>query len=368
MFFGISFESENTLHPSLKHSAITSFRVHTKKCMGTNITTTRFDQLHDFCVPLLFVYDNSVPEKELRAGLENVLQRFPIFAGTLQKHQNGVSLYCNNKGVLCSVVHKQEHLKKSATQWGTVSQERALFEWDDALLTIRVTYFSCGGMSIGVMWHHMVGDLKTIAQLMLAWSKSVAGEVCDPPFVVEDRFAYLKKNVVDCEQAPVTIRKMGSFERLRESRKSGVPVVFYFSEDELRQMKTQANRACVQTLSTNDALCAHFFTHLQSCDQVHLDNLSVVMDYRAKLGLPDALVGNIFTNLHIFHQPDKGVWQIAEDLREQITTYKENHVNVLKNIRFNLQVGFTGFVGFGAESLGPGLGVQRPLWIKVGGF
>ncbi|KAB1213589.1 Protein ECERIFERUM 26 [Morella rubra] len=43
------------------------------------------------------------------------------------------------------------------------------------LVLIQVTYFKCGGISLGLRWAHILGDAFSAADFMNKWGKSVAG-------------------------------------------------------------------------------------------------------------------------------------------------------------------------------------------------
>ncbi|MBE9063717.1 acyltransferase [cf. Phormidesmis sp. LEGE 11477] len=309
------------------------------------ITCSTTDRLvEQVPVSVIFFYKEKLSPEPLMAALRKVLADFPMFSGRLKIESNNLLIDCNNSGVQftlcfnkCSLTHALDDLSQIKL--------RRLVDFiiaDDALknqsplLTVRLTQFSCGGTALGICWHHSIGDMHAFMCFMRAWSAATNGKQYDLPLVIEDRKAYLQEHIIRNESASPSVRYLTIVEMLRLTlyrlttarKKSAIRI--YFSDSEIENMKQAFSEKTGQRLSKNDVLCAHVFSLITDLDDYNKNRyLSIAIDYRDRLGLPQNILGNMIDFINVSLPQSASSFEAAQATRESVNGFKTDRISVL---------------------------------------
>ncbi|GMH26974.1 hypothetical protein Nepgr_028817 [Nepenthes gracilis] len=143
-----------------------------------------FDQTSTSCyVPILLFYNNQAPNGSsevmeisgiLKNALSNILNRYYPFAG---KIKGNTSIDCNDTGAIFSVFHLKNKLVDILIQPDLNILDILLpdaLPWSNwkngSLLEICVSFFNCGGFSIGMCISHKIADAYTIQLFLNDWA------------------------------------------------------------------------------------------------------------------------------------------------------------------------------------------------------
>lgn len=309
------------------------------------------EMLRGAVVSVLFYYKRQVAKDVLCDSMQHVLSDFPIFAGRLTNKGNHLHINCNNQGVM--VITRTVDKTIDQALFGASRPEnkgavklinpRKCIRKQDPLLTIKISYYACGGMAIGICWHHSIGDMATFMCFMRAWSDRANGKEYKAPLIVEDRREWMIKNVLDKDtnkNALPSVKYYGLFDLIKfigymilKARKS-VPIKFYFSDAELKNMKSAMSDKSGMQLSVNDVLCAHIYSSITQLDTfVQERALYVAVNMRPRLGLPEHIAGNMVPSLHLDFNNAPDPIEIAMDLRKKLNNY-EAHLNMQATIKY----------------------------------
>ena len=316
--------------PEIREIKSETFLVKANKTNPQVITCSFVDQiLKNGSVPVVFFYRKSFHYDELINALKDVLYDFPIFSGRLTNTNNNLCINCNNKGVVFSVIKDDCTLDQILNELPTINQKRLVdrintkkvISNQSALLTIKLTYFSCGGMALGVCWHHSIGDMYTFMCFMKAWSNAVNKKEYVLPLIVRERDKYLQTNLEKNGNKIPGIRYLGTKNLLtlwfymQFFAQDKVRLKFYFSENELKNMKQQFSVATNWNLSKNDVLCAHIFRIISDLDTFKKERyLSIAVNYRSRTNLPHNILGNLFSGINILTSYRVDPFQLAQNL------------------------------------------------------
>ena len=313
---------------------------HTQQMIICSIT----DRLvRNFPVPVVFFYKKSIHPDVLTDALQEVLSNFPIFAGTLKNINNNLYIDCNNQGVLFSVTKENCTLEHLLNQLPIIKKKRLVhlinptkvISNQSPIMTIKLTYCTCGGMALGVCWHHSIGDMHTFMSFMKAWSSTVNKKEYVLPLIVRDRDEYLQANLAKNDNVISGVRYLKTreylgllFYLLLQARNK-LSLQIYFSENELKNMKQDFSVKTEQHLSTNDVLCAHLFSIISELDTYKKKRyLSVAINYRAKTKLPQNILGNFVSTIYLTSNQKFAPFQLARDLRTSIENFQRVHMNI----------------------------------------
>lgn len=313
------------------------------------ITCSMTDRLlEQLPVSVIFFYKEKLSLELLVAALRKVLVDFPLFAGRLKIVNSDLLIDCNNEGVQFSCCSDGDSLTRTLNNMSQ-AKFKTLFDpliVEDVLknqgplLTIRLTQFACGGTALGVCWHHSVADMQTFMCFMRAWSAAANGKQHESPLLIEDRDAYLQERLKRNESVPSNVRYLRSIEilrltlyRLTAARKKSV-IRIYFSDSEIESMKQFFLDRTGQMLSRNDVLCAHMFSLITDLDDYGKDRyLSIPVNYRNRLGLPQNLLGNMIDFVNVLLPQSADSFTAAQAIREGINSF-ENNSSVLSTYRY----------------------------------
>jgi shikimate O-hydroxycinnamoyltransferase len=313
--------------------------IHTPQVIACGIA----DQLlKNIVVSVVFFYRTCTPHEVLRDALKTVLNDFQIFAGTLTADNGKLFIDCNNTGVLFSINTDNRTLEqvlhdlpriKSKELVDMINPKKAIIH-HCPVMTIKLTYLACGGMLLGVCWHHSIGDMQTFMCLMQAWSQTVNKDEPTLPLIVSDRDAYLQRNLKDNKNTTPGVRYLNTRELLLllfyllVCGRNKSELRFYFSRNELRNMKQEFSAKTQRKLSKNDVLCAHVFSMISAVDAYQKPRmLSIAVNFRYKAQLPSNLLGNFVSSMNILTNPTVDPVQCANELRTSIDNFQRLHLD-----------------------------------------
>ncbi|GFS38974.1 HXXXD-type acyl-transferase family protein [Actinidia rufa] len=128
----------------------------------------------------------------LKRALSDVLVPFYPVAGRLRRDSDGrFEIYCNGEGVLF-VEAESDAAVDDFGDFTPCSELRRLvptidYSCDDSsypLLILQVTFFKCGGVSLGVGFHHTQADGYSAIHFINSWSDMARGlSISIPPFI-----------------------------------------------------------------------------------------------------------------------------------------------------------------------------------------
>ncbi|CAL5191699.1 unnamed protein product [Lathyrus oleraceus] len=134
-----------------------------------------------FNIPLLFFYnpnessDQNSKISQLKKSLSHVLSKYYIFAGRLK---DKINIECNDQGVSFLVTNIKNKLSDILKH----PEEKMLnplfadgLQWkegypSEALVSIQINCFECGGMVISICMYHKCGDASTLINFMKEWA------------------------------------------------------------------------------------------------------------------------------------------------------------------------------------------------------
>ena len=332
-----------------------------------------------------FFYSCQIAKETLLQGLRQVLSDYPLFAGRLCKTEAGLTIVCNNQGLEFSVEQEGCNIETALytllddipeIEVFDIIDTSKVIEEQSALSTCKVIYYGDGAMSLGFCWHHVLGDMHSFMHFMKAFSNAVAGKNSVKPIIVSDRPAYLNQHIDDTTGGNASIRCINEEERaeLMQYMLSQAPnkkrIQFYFTDNELKALKRIYNERSELPLSTNDALCAHMFSIMTECaDDNKSRCLSIAINFRPRIPLPEDLLGNLISSINIDTTPDEQQQStfIAKKIRNSINRYKE-HIDYHANNRvIEEQGGMTSISQFIPKALDPIQGMFLVTnWSKFG--
>lgn len=299
-----------------------------------SMTDRLFEQLP---VSVIFFYKETLSIEPLIAALRKVLVDFPLFSGRLKIVDDDLLIDCNNEGVQLSYCFGKGLLSDvlddmSQTKFNTLVDHlivEDVLKDKSPLLTIRVTHFDCGGTALGICWHHSIADMHTFMCFMRAWSAVTNGRQYELPLIIEDRDAYLQEQISKSASVSPNVRYLKITEilkltlyRLTAARKKAA-IRVYFSDSEIERMKQVFIEKTGKTLSRNDVLCAHMFSLITDLDDYAKDRyLSIAINYRDRLGLPQNLLGNMVDFINVSLPQSASPFEAARAIRENLNCFE----------------------------------------------
>ncbi|MED7953846.1 acyltransferase [Streptomyces sp. BE303] len=309
--------------------------------------------LADLSVSVVFFFERALDEDRLAAGLARALARIPVFAGRLHTVDGVLTAVCDDSGVPLESYRVDGTL---AEAMGRVTLPGAdLADPVDApaartgkgpLLTVRVTRTADGGTVLGCSWHHAIGDLQSFALLLRAWSAAVEGEELPVAELVEDQDALLDKVLPAEDSGSPGFRLPGPEESALLARevaagpRANRTVQLYFGDAEIARMREEFSAAAGLRVSGGDAVCAQVVHTVRQLDgDTETRTLTVPVNVRRPLGLPDSLLGNLLGDIHLPYAPADGPAVLAGALRSAVLGYADQHLNLRSNLRFLEELG-----------------------------
>lgn len=315
--------------------------------------------LADLSVSVVLFFDRALDEERLAAGLARALERVPVFAGRLRTVDGVLEAVCDDSGVPMvsysvdgTLAESMGRVTAPGAQHVDPLDARSARTGDGPLFGVRVTRTGDGGTVLGCSWHHAIGDLQSFALLLRAWSAAVEGEELPVAELVEDQDALLDRVLPAEDCGRPGFRVPEEAERLLLDRevaagpRANRTVQLYFGDDEIARMREEFGAAAGVKVSAGDAVCAHVVHTVRELDgDPETRWLTVPVNVRRPLGLPDTLIGNLLGDIHLPYTPADGPGALAGALRTAVRDYAEEHLNLRSNLRFLAELGRPGLAG-----------------------
>ncbi|KAK6148120.1 hypothetical protein DH2020_019032 [Rehmannia glutinosa] len=170
----------------------------------TNLKLSFLDQIAPpVYVPLIFFYQNDEPDLKntnhaqksqlVKQSLSKILTEFHPVAGRIQENS---LVDCNDAGAefiearvhtrLTQIIKepKMEELKQF------LPVETLSYQTEKAILSVKITFFDCGGIAVGVCLSHKIADGTSLVAFMNAWAATCRDQVIgsEPSFDMAAHF------------------------------------------------------------------------------------------------------------------------------------------------------------------------------------
>ncbi|KAJ0030974.1 hypothetical protein Pint_14414 [Pistacia integerrima] len=127
----------------------------------------------------------------LKEGLSKALVAFYPLAGRLGRDENGrLQIDCNGEGVLFMEAETSCAIEDDFTPSLKMKQLVPAIDYSTGdisfhpLLLLQVTYFKCGGICVGIGWHHILGDGVSAFHFIKSWAEITCGlPISIPPSI-----------------------------------------------------------------------------------------------------------------------------------------------------------------------------------------
>ncbi|XP_073119494.1 shikimate O-hydroxycinnamoyltransferase-like [Henckelia pumila] len=247
----------------------------------------------------------------LKEALGRVLVQFYPLAGRLKRDENGrIQIDCNAEGVLF-VEAECDGVVDDFGEFAPTEEFRRLIPVVDyslgissyPLSVLQVTYFKCGGVSLGVGIHHTAADGVSSLHFINSWSDMVRGlDIAISPLF--DRTLLRARNPPQpkfkhIEYQPPPSMKLTS--QLPTDKSPDVAVsVFKLTRDQLDALKSKSKEEgnTVTYYSSYEMLAGHIWRSACKARGLPRDQetrLHIVVDGRSRLRppLPPGYFGNV---------------------------------------------------------------------------
>jgi hypothetical protein len=304
--------------------------------------------LRGLAVAVAFYYPHALDEDALIEGLAAALERVPAFAGRIRANGEAFQILCDNSGVAWSRA-TSGHTVEEAIAASSRGEAAGLVDFIDPkkacgahapLFTARLCRFKDHGSTLGLCWHHPIGDMHSFMLLMRAWSAAVEGHEIADALLVEDRTDYLNAHIPKGGGRSTLrllawsdIARLAAYMAWDARRKA--PIYVEFSDAEIDHMRDSMSEATGQRLSANDVVCAHLMEIIGDLDDVRRERtLAMPVNYRRHAGLDPRLIGNLVSSILVSCHPDDKAEQLGVRIRERLTRYAEEHMNYHATLSF----------------------------------
>ncbi|RKE18926.1 acyltransferase [Streptomyces sp. TLI_171] len=311
--------------------------------------------LADLPVSVVFFHDRALDPDTLADGLARALDRLPEFAGRLRTTEDGdLWIDTDDSGIPFTVADAPYTLTEAFDRMalpagGLVDHVRAAEarRGDLPLLTVRLNRLTDGGCALGISWHHAVGDMQTFATLLRTWSACTEGTPLPEVDRAPDRDLHLDAHLPaeDCGTPALRLPDPAETAELRRAFAAATlanrTVQIWFAPGETERLRAGYSAEAGRRLSANDALCAHLLHVLREIDgaQDEEQTLTMPVNLRRVLGLPDGALGNLLGEIRLPWRPGTTPARYATELRTAVEEFTEKHLSVRSNLRFLDSVG-----------------------------
>ncbi|XP_031274310.1 shikimate O-hydroxycinnamoyltransferase-like isoform X1 [Pistacia vera] len=157
--------------------------------------------IHRAHIPLVYFYRRQPSQTAdrsyffgscvLKEALSKALVAFYPLAGRLGRDENGrLQIDCNGEGVLFMEAETSCAIEDDFTPSLKMRQLVPTIDYSTSdiyfypLLLLQVTYFKCGGICLGIGWHHILGDGTSAFHFIKSWAEITSGfSISVPPFI-----------------------------------------------------------------------------------------------------------------------------------------------------------------------------------------
>ncbi|KAM6576569.1 hypothetical protein CsatB_028406 [Cannabis sativa] len=142
---------------------------------------------------LYFFYNNNTTQniitiEELKKPMFELLDRFFPVAGRIRRSEaDNPYIKCNDAGVRIIEAYCEEFTVEECldmVEMGCSFHDRLCYNHVlgpdlgfSPLVLLQVTWFKCGGVSVGLSWAHILGDIASASTFMNTWAHIMSGHV-----------------------------------------------------------------------------------------------------------------------------------------------------------------------------------------------
>ncbi|KAL3511992.1 hypothetical protein ACH5RR_024709 [Cinchona calisaya] len=307
----------------------------------------------NFHTPSVYFYrptgsSNFFDAKVLKDALSRALVPFYPMAGRLKRDEDGrIEIDCNGEGVLF-VEAESDGVVDDFGDFAPTLELRTLIPAVDyslgistyALLVLQVTYFKCGGVSLGVGMQHHAADGFSGLHFINTWSDMARGlDLTLPPFI--DRTLLRARDTPQpqfqhIEYQPPPALKVPSQTAEKPELSDTAVSIFKLTKDQISALKAKSKEdGNTIGYSSYEMLAGHVWRCACKARGLVDDQgskLYIATDGRARLrpSLPPGYFGNvIFTATPIAIAGDlesKPVWYAASKIHDALTRMDNDYL------------------------------------------
>ncbi|KAB2612705.1 shikimate O-hydroxycinnamoyltransferase-like [Pyrus ussuriensis x Pyrus communis] len=284
----------------------------------------------------------------LKHALSKALVPFYPMAGRLKRDDDGrIEIDCGGQGVLFVEAETGSVLDDFGDFAPTLELRRLIPAVDYstgistyALLVLQVTYFKCGGVSLGVGMQHHVADGFSGLHFINTWSDMARGlDLTIPPFIdrtllrrrdpPQPAFHHIEYQPAPPMKTPLQSAKPGAADTTTVS-------IFRFTRDQLNILKSKSKEAGnTVSYSSYEMFSGHVWRCVCKARELPDDQdtkLYIATDGRSRLQppLPPGYFGNvIFTTTPIAVAGDlqsKPTWYAASRIHHALVRMDDNYL------------------------------------------
>ncbi|KAM7475841.1 hypothetical protein LguiB_023084 [Lonicera macranthoides] len=303
----------------------------------------------NFHTPSVYFYNptgssNFFDPKVLKDALSRALVPFYPMAGRLRRDEDGrIEIECNGAGVLF-VEAESDSVIGDFGDFAPTLEMRKLIPAVDysqgissyALLVLQITYFKCGGVSLGVGMQHHAADGASGLHFINTWSDMARGlDLTIPPFI--DRTLLRARDPPQPTfphieyQPPPTMRTKNN-----ETVPDTTVSIFKLTRDQINSLKAKSkDDGNTIGYSSYEMMAGHLWRCVCKARGLPEDQetkLYIATDGRARLkpSLPPGYFGNvIFTTTPIAVAGDlqsKPAWYAASRIHDALTRMDNDYL------------------------------------------
>lgn len=285
-------------------------------------------------IPFIFFYKGDGPKlhdqisRSLKKSLSETLAIFYPLAGTIERNS---FVDCNDAGVEIAEARVPARLSH-LIQNPKMEELKQLLPEEKSILSIKTSYFDCGGIAVGVCLSHKVGDAASVVAFVNGWAATCRGEVSRiiPPAL--DQLAL---------RLPPRETEFLSGLGVGYLKEEIVMERFVFDEEKLEKLRKEASTGEVKNPSRVEALSAFIWrsfidaakttTSASSFTASHAVNLRP----RAVPPFPNQTFGNCVTAAYAkvsSEEDDGGIGVLVSKLRTAIRGVDGDYINKVEFI------------------------------------
>ncbi|CAK9172068.1 unnamed protein product [Ilex paraguariensis] len=255
---------------------------------------------------------NFFDARVLKKALSNVLVSFYPMAGRLGRDDKGrIEVNCNGQGVLFVEAESDSAIDDLGDFTPSLELRRLIPAVDYSgdissypLVILQVTYFKCGGVSIGTGVHHTLSDGASSLHFINTWSDIARGlSIAIPPFI--DRTLLCARNP-PCPSfdhleyhPPPSLTTPIETPELQSGPKAVTTAILNITLDQLNKLKAKSRTdANTKDYSSYAILAAHIWRcacKARGLSEQQMTKLFTATDGRSRLcpPLPPGYLGNV---------------------------------------------------------------------------
>uniref|UniRef100_A0A6N2L7W2 Shikimate O-hydroxycinnamoyltransferase n=1 Tax=Salix viminalis TaxID=40686 RepID=A0A6N2L7W2_SALVM len=268
---------------------------------------SNMDLLHPrYYLPTVYLYkpngsSDFFEAEVIKEALRKVLVPFYPVAGRLARDENGrIEINCNGEGVLL-VVADTDSTTEELGEFMPSMKLRQLIPTVDTnledisrnpLLLLQVTSFKCGGVCLGVGWHHTLADGTGALHFINSWATLARGlSITIPPL--------LDRTILRGRVAPKPIFHHVEFDppptmntdHLTKNTKPQSLANLKITLEQINSLKAKVSNVGSETMyTTYEILTAHIWRSVSKARNFHNNDqktkLQIAVDGRSRLNPP----------------------------------------------------------------------------------